>query len=106
MSTFINRIEIAKDFAQTLIDQTITTVQSAHNTIASASYEVAKLTPTNPVLMSDLKERHDEVSDQVYQTIRAVNQHIGGLASELFGSIEDSKAADQAMNSPKPTTKS
>ncbi|MFC3152875.1 hypothetical protein ACFOEK_17685 [Litoribrevibacter euphylliae] len=98
MNKLINRIEIAKDFAQTMIDQTITTVQSAHNTIANTSYEIAKLTPANPILMEDLKQRHDEVSGQVYQTIRSVNAQLGGLASELFGNIEDSKTADQAMN--------
>ncbi|GLQ32712.1 hypothetical protein [Litoribrevibacter albus] len=105
MNKLINRIEIAKDFAQTMIEQTITSVQGVHNTIANTSYELIKLTPANPILMSDLKQRHDEVSGQVYETIRAVNQQVGGLASELFGSLEDSKAADQAMNQATPTTK-
>ena len=103
MNKLINRIEIAKDFAQTMIDHTITTVQSVHGTIADTSYEIIKLSPANPILMSELKQRHDEVSGQVYQTIRSVNQHLGGLASELFGSIEESKATDDIMNAKEST---
>ncbi len=97
MSTLIQRLEIAKDFAQTAFENTVNTVQTIHNTIANASYDLACQASDGNEKLKTLKQKHDQSASQVYNTIREVNRSLGQLASDYFETVEDSAEIDKTM---------
>jgi hypothetical protein len=47
--------------------------------------------------LTTLKEKHDMTTGQVYDAIRDVNRSLGQLASDYFGTLEDSAHASKVM---------
>lgn len=95
MTTLLQRLEIAKDFAQTAIDTTVTAIENVHTAIADTSYQVMSQSPISSDKLKTLKETHDSTAGNIYSTIRTVNHSLGELASDYFESLEDSaKVAD------------
>lgn len=97
MTTLLQRLEIAKDAAQTAIDNTVTAVESVHTVIADTSYSILNQGGINEKKLNTLKEKHDQSATKIYDAIRDVNQNIGQLASDYFGTIEDSAHASAVM---------
>ena len=97
MATLLQRLEIVKDFAQTAVETTISTVQTVHTTIADTSYNVMSQSPIGDRKLQQMKEKHDATSAEGYDAIRSVNQSLGALASDYFESVEDSAHASDVM---------
>ncbi len=95
-SVFRN-LEVAKDFIQTAVDTTVSTVESAHSAIADAAYSVIEQNAGDNEKLHQLKEKHDATAGQVYQAIRDVNQAIGQMASDFFEAAEDGAHAAKTM---------
>jgi arginine utilization protein RocB len=98
LSSFIQRLEITKDFAQTLFESTVTTVQTVHSTIADTAYNIVSHNTPDSEKLKQLKEKHDHTANQVYDTLREVNRTLGQLASDYFETLEDSVEIDKAMS--------
>jgi hypothetical protein len=97
----IQRIEIAKDFAQTLIDSTVTTVQAVHTSIADATYNIVSQNSLAPEKFRQVKEKHDSTANLIYDTLRDVNKNLGQLASDYFEKLEDSVEIDKVISKSK-----
>ena len=97
MKALLRNLEVAKDFLQTAVDTTVSTVESAHSAIANAAFNVAEQATGGNEKLQQLKEKHDATAGQVYQAIRDVNQAIGQLASDLFEAAEDGAHAAKTM---------
>jgi len=105
MANLLQQLEIAKDFAQTTVDTTVSAVQNVHSVIADTSYNVLNQGVVDEERLKTLKEKHDATSGQVYDAIRGVNQNLGQLASDYFGSLEDSAHASDVMTKNNETDK-
>ncbi|UZE96783.1 hypothetical protein [Alkalimarinus alittae] len=97
MTTLLQRLELAKDVAQTAIDNTVTAVESVHTVIADTSYSILNQGAVDEKRLNSLKEKHDLSASKVYDAIRDVNQNIGQLASDYFATLEDSAHASEVM---------
>ncbi len=97
MANLLQRLELAKDFAQTAVDSTVTAVESVHSVIADTSYTLLNQGIVNEKRLSTLKEKHDVSASKVYEAIRGVNQNLGQLASDYIGSLEDGAHASDVM---------
>lgn len=97
MANLLQRLELAKDFAQTAIDTTVTSVESVHTLIADTSYSLLSQGAIDEQRLNSLKEKHDLSAGAVYDAIRGVNQSLGQLASDYFGTLEDSAHASEVM---------
>jgi len=98
MANLLQKLEIAKDFAQTAVDTTVSAVQSVHSVIADTSYNVLNNGVVDEDRLKTLKEKHDSTTGHVYNAIRDVNQNLGQLASDYFESLEDSAHSSDVMS--------
>lgn len=98
MTKPIQRMEIAKDFLQETVDNAVNSVQKVHNTVSDTCFEVAANWVGNSDKLSKLRSRHDQTVNTIYEAIRSVNHTLGGLASEVFGTLEDSAYVNQVMD--------
>lgn len=97
MTNLLQNLELAKDVAQTAIDNTVTAVESVHTVIADTSYSILNQGVVDEKRLNTLKEKHDLSAGKVYSAIRDVNQNLGQLASDYFGSLEDRAHASEVM---------
>ena len=97
MTTLLQRTEITKDFAQTSVENMVTTVQNVHNVITEACFNLLDQVTGGKNRLGTLKEKHDAAVKQVYDAIKSINRNLGNMASELFGTVEDSKIAAEVM---------
>lgn len=105
MANLFQQLEIAKDFAQTAVDTSVSAVQSVHTVIADTSYNLLNQGIVDEDRIKTVKEKHDATAGQIYNAIRDVNQNLGQLASDYFGSLEDSAHASEVMAKSKQTDK-
>lgn len=72
-------------------------VQKVHNTVSDTCFEVAANWVGDNDKLNKLRSRHDQTVNTIYEAIRSVNRTLGGLASEIFGTLEDSAYVNQVM---------
>ena len=97
MFKIMDNLEVAKDFIQTAVDNTVGAVESAHSAIAEAGFKVVEQNAPNSEKVQALREKHDAAATQVYSAIREVNQTLGQLASDYFEAAEDGANAAKTM---------
>jgi uncharacterized protein YaaR (DUF327 family) len=98
MKTLINYAEIAKDFVQSSIDSTVTTVEKIHITIAdTAASTISSLAGPNETIQA-LHQKHNQTAQGIYQAIRSVNRNLGELATDAFEAIDNSEIAAKIKN--------
>lgn len=97
MANLLQRLEIAKDFAQTAFENTLSAVQGVHTTIADTSYNILNQGVVDAERLNTLKAKHDASASQVYDAIREVNRSLGQLASDYFETLEDSAYVSDVM---------
>ena len=105
MANLLQQLEIVKDFVQTTVDTSVSAVQNVHTVIADTSYNLLNQSIVDEDRIKALKEKHDAATDQIYNAIRDVNQNLGQLASDCFGSLEDSAHASEVMTKNNQTDK-
>lgn len=98
MANLLQKLEIAKDFAQTAVDTTVSAVENVHTVIADTSYNVLNQGAVDEERLKKIKEKHDDTTGQIYNAIRNVNQNLGQLASDYFESLEDGAHASNVMS--------
>jgi hypothetical protein len=98
MFRIMDNLEVAKDFIQTAVDNTVGAVQSAHTVIADASFRVIQQGAGDSEKVAALKEKHDAAASQVYGAIREVNRTLGQLASDFFEAADDGANAARTMS--------
>lgn len=105
MANLLQRLELAKDFAQSAVETTVSAVENVHTVIADTSYNILNQGIVDEKRLNSLKEKHDTTTSQVYNAIRDVNQNFGQLASDYFESMEDSSHAANVMTKTKTKNK-
>ncbi len=98
MKKTLQRAELLKDMIQEAIEDGATTVEEVHQHIAGLPFEALEKMGLFEEQADSLKEKQRKTIGMVYDTIRKINQDIGGLISEQFAALEDAKEARNNMD--------
>lgn len=89
--SIIGRLELVKDMIQNTVNQGTKTVEDIHIAIGDVAFDILEKQGKLDEEAKALREQHNAIVQSIYGKIREVNDKVGGFASDVFESLEDSE---------------
>lgn len=96
--SILGKLEVVKDMLQKTVNQGTQTVEDIHLAIGDVAFEILEKQGRLDEEAQKMHQQHNDLVRSIYGKIREVNDKVGGFASDVFESIEDSEVIMKNMS--------
>ena len=96
--SILNKLEVVKDMIQKTVNQGTQTVEDIHIAIGDVAFDILEKQGRLDEEARKMRQQHNDLVRSIYGKIREVNDKVGGFASDVFESIEDSEIIMENMS--------